>query len=160
LVNIVTQTPVGSPVTLGVLRNHKPQTFKVVVGNLAQIFPERFGAGAEPEAVKPESTTVSFGIQIMDMTDQGRESLGVKDKGVKVAEVEANSFADDVGLKPNDIITNINQQPVTSTADVKKIQATLKPGDAVAFRILRRDRVDRGPYSPTFLAGTLPGVSH
>jgi serine protease Do len=157
LVNTVTATPVGTPVTLSVLRGGKREEVKVVVGNLAQVFPERFGTGAEPEAVKPEGTTVSFGVSIMDMTDQRRESLGLKQTGgVVVAEVEPNSFAADIGLRPNDVLTDINQHPVTSTADVKRIQATLKPGDAVAFRVLRRDR---GPWTPSFLAGTLPGSS-
>jgi hypothetical protein len=36
---------------------------------------------------------------------------------------------------------------------VKRIQTTLKPGEAVAFRVLRKDRTG---YTPTFLAGTLP----
>ncbi|HEV3201108.1 MAG TPA: Do family serine endopeptidase [Bryobacteraceae bacterium] len=158
LVNTVTATPVGTPVTLGVLRGGKQQNFKVVVGNLAQIFPERFGTGTEPQAAKPESPTVSFGVQIMDMTDQLRESLGLKQGGVKVAEVEPDSFAADVGLRPNDILTNINQHPVTSTADVKRIQTTLKPGDAVAFRVLRKEPGGGGEYKPSFLAGTLPGT--
>jgi serine protease Do len=161
LVNMVTATPVGTPVTLGVLRSGKQENFKVVVGNLAQIFPERFGTGTEPEAVKPEGTTVSFGISIMDMTDQRRESLGIKQPGgVMVAEVEPNSFAEDIGLRQNDILTDINKQPINSTADVKRVQATLKPGQPVAFRVLRRDRGDKGAYTATFLAGTLPGVSH
>ncbi|MBZ5618449.1 MAG: trypsin-like peptidase domain-containing protein [Acidobacteriia bacterium] len=157
LVNTVTATPVGSTVTLGVLRGGKRENLKVVVGNLAQIFPERFGSGTEPEAVKPEGTTVSFGVSIMDMTDQRRESLGIKQSGgVMVAEVESNSFAEDIGLRQGDILTDINHQPVTSTADVKRIQTTLKPGDAVAFRVLRKGR---DGYTPTFLAGTLPGNS-
>jgi serine protease Do len=160
LVNIVTITPVGTAVDLSVLRNGgKHENLKVTVGNLAQIFPERFGAmPGEPEVVKPtESTTVSFGISIMDMTEQARETLGLKNGGgVKVAEVEPNSFAEDVGLKPNDILTAINQHPVTSTADVKKIQTTLKPGDAVAFRVLRKDRA--ASWTPSYVAGTLPTV--
>ena len=155
LVNTVTATAIGTPVTLSVLRTGKREDLKVLVGNLAQIFPERFGTGTEPEAVKPEGTTVSFGISIMDMTDQRRESLGLKQSGgVLVAEVEANSFAEDIGLHPNDILTDINQHPVTSTADVKRIQTTLKPGDAVAFRVLRKDKAG---LTPSFLAGTLPG---
>ncbi len=158
LVNTVTATPVGTTVSLGVLRGGKNENFKVVVGNLAQIFPERFGAGAEPEAPKPQGATVSFGISIMDMTDTKRESLGIKQSGgVTVEEVEPNSFADDIGLKPNDVLTDINRNPINSTADVKRVQATLKPGDAVAFRVLRREHGNQGPYIPTFVAGTLPG---
>jgi hypothetical protein len=43
---------------------------------------------------------------------------------------------------------------VRTTDDVKRIQQTLKPGDAVAFKILRQS--GRTEWSPLFLAGTLP----
>jgi S1-C subfamily serine protease len=52
------------------------------------------------------------------------------------------------------VIVEINRQPMHSTDDVKKIQQTLKPGDAVAFRILRQS--GRTEWTPAFLAGTLP----
>jgi hypothetical protein len=39
--------------------------------------------------------------------------------------------------------------------DVKRIQSTLKPGDAVAFRVLRKARGAQD-WQPVFLAGTLP----
>ncbi len=73
-----------------------------------------------------------------------------------MAEVEPSSFAEDVGLHQNDVLTDINQVPINSTDDVKKVQATLKPGDAVAFRVLRRDR--NGAWSASFLAGALPAA--
>ena len=161
LVNTVTATPVGKAVDLTVLRGGKRSDLKVVVGNLAQIFPDRFGSGNEPESMKPDSTTVSFGIQIMDLTDQRRESMGLKKSGgVLVAEVEPNSFADDIGLHANDVLTEINQHgtvyAIASTADVKRIQATLKPGDAIAFQVMRKGR---DGWTTSFLAGTLPNNS-
>ena len=57
-----------------------------------------------------------------------------------------------------DILLAINRQPVNSVADVKRLQATLKPGDAVAFRILRAVPIRRGgqpQWSSVYLAGTL-----
>ena len=150
----VTATPVGTPVDLTCCATERNENFKVVVGDLAQIFPDRFGAGTEPETAKQEATSVSFGISIMDLTAQRRETLGLKQPGgVLVSEVETNSFAEDIGLHPNDILMEINQKPVNSTADVKTVQATLKPGEAVAFRVMRKGR---DGYSATFLAGTLP----
>jgi S1-C subfamily serine protease len=52
------------------------------------------------------------------------------------------------------VIVEINRQPVHTTDDVKRIQQTIKPGEAVAFRILRQ--AGRGEWSPLFLAGSLP----
>ncbi len=63
----------------------------------------------------------------------------------------SSSFADDVGLVQGDVLVSINQQPVNSTADVTRIRETLKPGAAVAFRVLRQGR-NGGTWSSTFLA--------
>ena len=156
LVNTVVATPVGQTVNLTVLRDGKRDNYKVTVGNLAQIFPDRFGNPADKEPQKPEGTTVSFGMSIQNLSDPWRESHGLKQSGgILVAEVEPGSFAEDVGLRQNDVLTDINQAPINSTDDVKKVQATLKPGDAVAFRVLRRDPRGGG-WSASFLAGTLP----
>jgi serine protease Do len=159
LVSIVSSTPVGTTVTLGVLRGGKKQDFPVVIGNLAQVFPDRFGDPEDRESVKPEGTTVSFGMEIQNLTESRRQTLGLREaSGVLVTAVDPNSFAEDVGLRENMVITSINQQAVNSTDDVKRIQATLKPGDAVAFRVLRgaRNAQGRTEWNANFLAGTLP----
>ena len=57
-------------------------------------------------------------------------------------------------MAPKDVLLEINRQAVNSVDDVKRIQATLKPGDAVAFRVLRQ--VARGEWNSIFVAGTLP----
>jgi serine protease Do len=156
LVNNVVATPVGETVNLTALRAGKKENFKVVVGNLAQIFPDRFGTAGDREPAKPESTTVSFGMSIQNLSSQWRESNGLKENGgVKIAEVEPSSFAEDIGLRANDVLTSINRTNVNSTDDVKRVQSTLKPGDAVAFRILRKDP-RTNEWTPTFLAGTVP----
>ncbi len=160
LVNIVSATPVGNTVNLSVLRNGKHDNMKVTIGNLAQVFPDRFGGGNESESVKPEGTSVSFGISIVNLTPSWLETNGLKEPGVRVSEVEPSSFADDVGLRPGDIITEINHTTIRSTDDVKRVQTTLKPGDAVAFRILRRAQPNRGDWQASFLAGTLPPSQH
>ena len=123
-----------------------------------QVFPEKYGNPNERSVEKPEGTSVSFGMSIQGLTEQQRETLGVKQPGVKVYEVEPASFAEDIGLLANDVITAINQQPVATTDDVKRIQNTLKPGDAVAFRVLRGGGQQRGggQWTTLYLAGTLP----
>lgn len=77
-----------------------------------------------------------------------------------VTRVEEESFADEIGLTERDIVVSINRQPVATVEDVKKIQSTLKPGDAVALRINRPVgislRNQRAQYQNLVLAGTLP----
>ncbi len=154
LVNIVTATPVGTPLDLSVVRGGKSQNFKVTVGDLAQVFPDRFG-GAEAAPNREETGTTSFGMQIQNLTEARRQSLSLKQSGgVLISSVEPSSFAEDIGLRDGDILVAINQEPVNSTDDVTRIRGTLKPGTAVAFRVLRR--TGRGSdWTTAFLAGTL-----
>jgi serine protease Do len=160
LIGIVTGRPVGSTLDIGVLRDRKRENFKVVVGNLAQIFPEQFGGGRQEAPSQSEGTTVSFGMTITPLTDRQRETEGIKEKGgVMVSEVEPGSFAEDVGLVRSDLILEINRQAVNSVEDIKKIQATLKPGDPVMFRVMRHDP-RRNEWASVFLPGTLPNQMH
>jgi len=155
LVKVVSTTPVGTTVTLSVLRDGKHQDFKVVIGNLAQIFPDRFGGAEEQSTVKPEGATVTFGMSIVNLSPSRRDTLNLSQAGgVLVTEIEPDSFAEEIGLQPNDVVTMINNQQVSSTDDVKSIQATLKPGEAVGLRVLRRNQ--KREWEAHFLAGTLP----
>jgi serine protease Do len=158
LIDIVTETPIGTPLNLTVLHDGKRENHSVVVGDLAQIFPDRFGGSNDNSANKQEETAASFGMSIQNLTPAQRENLGLKETaGVKVVEVEPNSFAEDVGLEPNDILTEINHKPVNSVDDVSRLKATLKPGDAVAFRVMRKSGNGRNAdWVSTFVAGILP----
>jgi serine protease Do len=154
LVERVTSTPIGNTLTITVLRERQRMDFHVVVADLAHVFPEQFGNGKEEEAGPAEGTQALFGIAIENLTDARRENMGIKQHGVLIGSVEQNSFSEDIGMRKGDVILEINRQPVRTTDDVKRIQQALKPGDAVAFRILRQ--TGRGEWTPLFLAGTLP----
>jgi len=159
LIGIVTMTPIGSALDVTVLRQGKRENHKVVVGDLAQIFPDRFGGANQSAELKPQGTAVSFGMSIQNLTDAQRQTLGLKEKGgVQVVDVDADSFAADIGLASNDVILSINQKPVNSLEDVKRAQSTMKPGDAVAFHVLRRTGQGvNAKWQSQYVAGTLSG---
>jgi serine protease Do len=155
LVGTVTSTPLGSSLNITVEREGKRHDLKVVVADLAQVFPERYGNGQEDPTKGGEPTTVKFGMQIQSLTEQQADRLGIKQKGgVQVMSVEPGSFADDIGLLPNDVIVSINRQTVNSAEDITKFSATLKPGDAVQFRVLNKGR--NNDWTARYAAGTLP----
>lgn len=155
LVGTVTATPIGNSLNVGVIRDGKHETYKVMVADLGQVFPEKFGAGKPEDQDKPEATQARFGMSIQNLTPAMRQNLGIKQEGgVQVATVEPNSFAEDVGLVAKDIILSINHQAVNNVDDVRRIQNTLKPGEAVAIRVLRADRSNN--WQSTYLGGTLP----
>jgi serine protease Do len=157
LIGTVAATPVGSSLAVVVEREGKRHDLKVVVADRAQLFPEQDANGREDSTPNGEPTTAKFGMQILNLTEQQAERLGIKQKGgVQVKSVEPSSFADDIGLQPGDVIVSVNRQPVNSTADIAKFSAALKPGDAVQFRVL-----SRGPnndWTARYAAGTLPNT--
>ena len=155
LIATVAATGVGSSLTIAVEREGKRHDLKVVVADRAQLFPEQDANGPQDSSPNGEPTTAKFGMQIQNLTEQQADRLGIKQKGgVQVKSVEPSSFADDIGLQPGDVIVSINRQPVNTTADIAKFSASLKPGDAVQFRVL-----SRGPnndWAARYAAGTLP----
>lgn len=155
LVGTVTATPLGAALNITVEREGKRHDLKVVVADLAQIFPERYGSGQEDSAKGGEPTTVKFGMQIQNLTEQQADRLGMKQKGgVQVKSVEPSSFAEDIGLLPGDVIVAANRQPVNSSEDITKFGNTLKPGDAVQFRVMSKGA--NNEWTARYAAGTMP----
>ncbi len=170
LVGRVADTPIGTPVNLTVDRNGKRLDFKVTVEDRAVVFKDRL-AELQPPAAEPEdpgktmATPARFGMKIKALTDAERDAMELKEKrGVEVVSVDQGSFSEDIGIQERDIIVSINRQPVTSVEDVRRIQGTLKSGDAVAFRVMRaRQSANGAPatgpgrgYTSFFATGTLP----
>ncbi len=164
----VADSPVGAQVTLNSDRDGKKMDFKLTIQDRVQVYadePSVAGNKAAPveEPSKPETTVspVQFGISPRVVSEEERELTPDK-HGVTVTRVEPGSFAEEVGMQERDIIIAINRQPVSSVDDIRKIQKTLKPGDPVAFRIVRSNP-GAGPRGRTaqpavtrFLSGTLP----
>jgi serine protease Do len=164
LVAMVSQTPVGTRVPVTVLRDKKPMSFDVTVGDRAPMIAGDSGQGGPGEGGDrgEGQQAAKFGISVRSLSAQERDSLDFDAKsGVLVTEVDPNSFAEDVGLAPGDVVMEINRQPVSSVNDVKRIAGEIRPGDAVAFKAMRADRRPGGNsrrWASVFLAGTLPNT--
>jgi serine protease Do len=167
LVSRVSETPVNSSISVTVDRDSKHMDFNITVLDRAEVFKDRpefaelHEPPAEVEQVKPDQPgQYKFGIKLHVLTDSERSSMELDAKGgLLVQSVDADSFAEDIGLMEKDVILAINRQPVTSVEDIKKIQGTLKPGDAVAFRIMRPTPGGRGrapQWTASFVSGILP----
>jgi serine protease Do len=155
LIDEVAETQVGNSVSITLLRDGKQETVNVTVGDRAKVFPEELGRNVEPKDNGGENTNAKFGITIQDLTPGLKQNLSFTGTGgVLVSSVENSSFAEDIGLKRNDVITAINRQPVNNKEDVQRIQKTLKNGDSVAMRIMR-SAGRGGDWQPLYLAGEL-----
>ena len=166
LVNRVADLDVGTVADLTVDRDGKKQNYKLTIGDREEgLRADNNGVQTDP-AEKDEATptnpanpAVKFGIRLKDLTpDESKTLPTTEKKGVKVAHVEEGSFAEEIGLQDNDVIVWLNRQVVSNFEDVKRIQGALKPGDAVAFVVVRpmAARGGKVEYIRRTLSGTLP----
>lgn len=111
--------PVGTKLELGLLRDGKPMTVTVELQQSSQD--------------KVDSSTIYTGIE-----GAGLSNVVVNgQKGVRVDSVKPGSAAARIGLKKDDLILGVNQQPVTNLGELRKILDT-KPS-VLALNIKRGD---------------------
>lgn len=127
----LSMTAPGTEVSLGILREGKPITIKVKVGEL----------DAKSEATGDASETAAkpgkIGVTIAPIDDDARQQLQLPEeiKGVVVAEVRQGSPADDAGLAQGDVILEVNHRAVTTTdAFAKEVHATAA-GKTILLRV-------------------------
>jgi serine protease Do len=163
LIDLVADSPVGSDIAIDYLREHKLMATKVTIGDRAKVFTHEDGAPDVEEdrnnGDQGGSTQARFGISIQNLNDKLKENMGIKENGVLVQNVEQGSFADDLQLLQGDVITQINGRPVTNVDEFKKMQGTLKTGDAVALTVLRNAGPPQKPnWQTIYPAGTVPAA--
>ncbi|TKI08814.1 serine endoprotease DegP [Martelella alba] len=111
--------PVGTKVSLGLLRDGKPLTVTVQLEQSTQS--------------QLDSSNIFPGIEGAELSNT---QIG-DTKGVKVDNVKPGSTAARIGLKKGDIILGINQQPVQNMGELRKILDT-KPS-VLALNVQRGD---------------------
>jgi len=160
LIDMVADSSVGSTLKVGVIRDKKPMTLEIVVGDRTKVFARNYG-GVEPN--EPDNaggvSKMKFGMSVQALRQTDRQNLSFKGTGgVLVASTEPGSFADDIGLEKGDIIVELNREKVNSPEDIRRIQNTLKPGQPVAFQVMRQTQGPRGggEWQSFFAAGTVP----
>jgi serine protease Do len=165
LIDVVAGSPVGSTLKFGVIRDKKPMTIDIVVADRNKLFTDAVGGNAPEESEsRPESSKLKFGMSVQTLRPTDSQSLGFKGGGgVLVTSTDPLSFADNIGLAKGDIIVQMNRQKVASTEDIRRIEATLKPGQPVAFQVMRQAQGPRGgggEWQSFFAAGTVPPAAN
>ena len=143
----------GSKVTLGFIRNGKPQDATVTIADRSKLFAARLGEdqGNDDESTPKQS---KFGVTVRKVTPEMADRLDMPaGKGVIVQDVKPGSFAEDVNLARGDIILEINKQPVNSEEDFARIESSMKSGQDVVFLV--RPRGASKQDGTIFDAGTL-----
>lgn len=129
LKNAIRGKKVGSVVNLNVLRLASSGG---VTNLIVKVRPEAWPEPTTPVVAKKqprkEEKTTTFGLTVESVTKSLLEQFSVeKAEGVIVTDVDAGSVADKSGLKPGDIITELNHKPVRTP---KEFRDALKAADA------------------------------
>jgi serine protease Do len=119
---VVGQKEPGTKLDLTVMRDGKAETHAVTLGT--------FGKDKEEKIAGNENGKPRWGIGLADLTPDVRNQLQLNDNvsGAVIERVMPGSAADNAGLQPGDVITEVNRKPVRSAADVQKALADVTNG--------------------------------
>jgi serine protease DegQ len=94
-----------------------------------------------------------IGVEPADLSPELMETFGVKaDRGVLITGVLQNGPAAQAGIRPGDVIVDVAGKPIANVSELLSTVAALKPGQAAAFRVLRREE----PLQLTVTPGLRP----
>ena len=89
-----------------------------------------------------EVTRGWLGVAIQDLTSEMAEYYGLKDrKGVLVADVFKGDPADEAGIKPKDIILEVNDEKIETSRQLTAMIADLKVGEAAKVEVFRDGKI-------------------
>jgi serine protease Do len=143
---LVAQAPLDKQVELQIVRNGKPLTVKTQIKEQpvdyesARVLPR----GNQPQPQGPQQPndqeTVDSplaSIHVDELTPESARQLDLPPnvQGVLVTDVDPDSGVAE--LQKGDVIEEINQQPVTSVSDYKKIVGSLEPNQPQVLSVCR-----------------------
>jgi serine protease Do len=95
------------------------------------------------EVIKNGKVVRGFiGIQYQQLTTRQAAQLGLPSgtTGIMVTQVVPGSPADQAGIRPNDIITKVNDQAIDAEHPLQSVMVKFRPGDRVKLTFIRDGR--------------------
>ncbi|MDI9246124.1 DegQ family serine endoprotease [Marinobacter sp. CHS3-4] len=133
---MVGRTPVGETASLRVMRGGDVISVDVEIGRL----PEEGQARARaPANGNSDPSSAPLGLTIEPLPAELADSWNLSSGGVLVTNV-AGGAARDAGIRPDDVITEINRRKVSSVEDFREAVDSLPDGNAVSVRVVRQGR--------------------
>jgi len=150
LPRIVADTPVGRQVPVVVWRDGKEQTITVTLGEL----PSEQQAAATPGPQQRPAELAGLGLRVTGITPEVRDRFGLKpdQRGVVITEVAPDSPAAERELRPGDVITEVQQERVSTPQELQaRIEQLRKQGRSTALLLIENQNGQR--FVPLRLRG-------
>jgi serine protease Do len=125
----------GETVPVTILRDGESKTLDVTVKEL----PGTERLAKNDNGGKAEDTGTLNGVAVTDLDGKARQQFDVPNhvKGAVVTEVDPNSASAEAGLKPGDVLQEINRKPVKNAEEA--VQLTEKGADKTTLLKIWRD---------------------
>lgn len=149
---LLSETTPGETVEVEYLRDGRKRTARLTVEDRAEVFAEEQAARSESGQ---GSDSLKLGLRVQGLPPQWKRHLGAGAGGVLIVEVEPGSVADDAGLRPGDVLVELNKAAVSGPARLAKLVGELQAGTDVLFRV-KRGQPGAGETVTLYLAATLP----
>ena len=135
----VAESRVGTSAKLEILRDGKPMTVQTPVG-------ERPAETASTTPPTERRNQGKLGLTVDDLDANSARQLNIPStNGALVTDVEPGSPADRGGVRPGDVVREINRKPVNNVAELQSAIAGLQSGSTVLLLVIRQGQ-------PMFLA--------
>jgi serine protease Do len=143
LVDMVVGTKPGTSVPITVYRKKQKKSMNIVVEEL-DLDDEQGRQAARRERATEEPTATGFGMEVGPITPEASRELELPRNrgGAIVVNVDRNSPAFNAGIRPNDVILEVNQQEVANVSQVQRELQRATPGQPV-FMLIWRDGESR-----------------
>lgn len=126
----------GARASMQIMRNGKRQQLTVEIGALPD--DDAVAGTAVPSPNSPSATDNRLGLAVVELSDEQKKAQDISN-GVVVREVRPGPGAM-IGLRPGDVITNLNNRPIKSAADFEKIAGELPADRSISMRVIRQGR--------------------
>ena len=136
LPRIVAETEVGKDTSVTVWRDGEIKTLKVAVGELEDD-KKLAASGGKPKG--GDRDIDDLGLTLTAITDQVRSrfKLAKDAQGLLVTKVDGDGPAAEKNIRPGDVIVEVSQEEVSTTADVvKKVREVKKAGRKTVLLLL------------------------
>lgn len=136
LPRLVAHTPPGTKVTLKVLRQGKEKTLSVTIAEMKPEHMARLGMEGEDATEKSD-----LGLMVQELNPNLAQRFRLQEKqGVIVVQVDQGTPAGDSGMRPGDLILEINGVAIKNLQDYHAQVSALKKGEAARFLVKRQAR--------------------
>ncbi len=134
LSRLVAQVGPGEKAKILVLRDGKELRYLVPMA-------ERPEKSMLASSLPSQITAATLGLDVQALTAALAEEFELEETvGVLVSKVERGGLAHSEGIQEGDFITEVNRQPVRTVTQFSEVVDSVKPGQTVLLRVIRKSR--------------------